>query len=708
MKVLVIDDEKHIRQSLADYLEDNGFDVITAENGRQGLEFIAGEKPDLVLLDLRMPEMDGLNVLEQGRRIIPDLPVIVISGANRIEDVVKALRYGAWDYLEKPIQNFSVLAHSVNQALEKARLIKENKAYQENLETMVRKRTRELETANTDLSRINARLHRIVETTRRLHGFVEMAHFGAKVLEEFAAHMSATDGSLYLLEEDGLHLVHSLISGHGPEFIPFPLREDGIFNTVLAQDQPFLVRDIEVEKINLPSGWQGDSNGSFLVFPIRESASSSIGIITLHKKNLPPFADQDKEIGAILSSYCCEIIRAIKAFQESRKKEVQLQQAQKMEAIGTLAGGIAHDFNNILSGIIGYAELAKMELGSNEKARKNIDQVMKGALRAGDIVSQILTFSRQAESEKKPQALYLVVQEAVKFLRSSIPSTIHIIENIASKDMVVADATQIHQVVMNLCTNAYHAMRDTGGTLSVSLMNKQPSMEDLEEGCPFGEYLALEITDTGCGIEEKNLNRVFDPYFTTKEVSQGTGLGLAVVNSIVKKHNGLVKIHSEVGKGTVITVLFPILTSFFDQTVETKFGIDTLGGTERILLVDDEQGILDSTRQILGTMGYTVSDFTDSISAFKAFAKDPDAFDLVVTDMSMPNMDGRALSEKIFSVRKDIPIILCTGYHETFTEKDAVEMGIFRYLEKPVLIQTLALAIREGMGQGEKGSGPNL
>ena len=706
MKVLVIDDEKHIRQSLSDYLEDNGFHVLTAENGQQGLAIISGEKPDLVLLDLRMPEMDGLDVLQQARKLMPDLPVIVISGANRIEDVVKALRYGAWDYLEKPIQNFTVLEHSVNQAFERAKLVKENKAYQEDLETMVQERTLELETANAHLFTLNARLHKIVETTRRLHGCIEMEHFGAKVLEEFASHMSATGGSLYLLEEKGLDLVHSLIPGHTPEFIPFPLPKGSVFDTVLAQDEPLLVQDIKAEKICLPSGWQGYSNGSFLAFPIRESQGLPMGIITLHNKSKSPFAEQDKEIGAILSSYCCETIRAIKAFQESRKKEVQLQQAQKMEAIGTLAGGIAHDFNNILSGILGYAELAKMEPDISEKGRKHIDQVMNGAKRAGEIVSQILTFSRQTESEMKPLKISLVVREAVKFLRSSIPSTIHIVENIEANDKAVADASQIHQVVMNLCTNAYHAMGQTGGTLSVSLTTVELSMEDLEEGAVFGPYLSLEITDTGCGIDEEQLNRIFDPYFTTKEVSQGTGLGLAVVSSIVKKHNGLIKVKSKVGQGTVFSVFFPVLDpslTSLDQSLEKKYDLNALRGTEKILLVDDEQGILDSTKQMLAHMGYTVITFVDSISAFKAFAIAPSAVDLVITDMSMPNMDGRELSEKVLSLRPEIPILLCTGFHETFTEKDAIEMGIHQYLHKPVPIKDLALAIRNALDK--KGPG---
>ncbi|WP_020587988.1 response regulator [Desulfobacter curvatus] len=707
MKVLVIDDEKNIRQSLAAYLEDNDYDVITAENGRQGLAFISSEKPDLVLLDLRMPGMDGIDVLRHGKKIIPDLPVIVISGANHIGGVVKALRHGAWDYLEKPIKNFTVLDHSINRALEKNRLIQENKAYQENLESMVKERTCELKNANTHLFNINARLHKIVETTQRLHGCVEMEHFGKKVLEEFAAHMAAGGGSLYLLGEDGLRLVHSIIPGHTPEFIPFPLPDDSVFKTILEKGQALLVDNIKEENIYLPSGWPGYSNGSFLAFPIREDSGNPIGVITLHNKQSPPFVAQDKEIGAILSSYCCETIRAIKAFQESKRKEIQLQQAQKMEAIGTLAGGIAHDFNNILSGIIGYAELAKMDIGNNQKAQKNIGQVMNGARRASEIVSQILTFSRQAESEMQPLKIYLIVKEAVKFLRSSIPSTIQIIEKIDAKGRVVADATQIHQVVMNLCTNAYHAMRETGGTLSIYLRNAELSREELEEGCPFGEYIALQIKDTGCGIDKKIMGRIFDPYFTTKEVSQGTGLGLAVVSSIVKKHNGMIKVYSRIGKGTVVDIFFPVFNNPLDKCTKPEYSIKNSEGTERILLVDDEHSILDCTQQMLANMGYTVSGFTDGISAFKAFEEKPDAFDLVITDMSMPNMDGRLLSEKILSLAKDTPIILCTGFHETFTEKDAAKMGIRRYLHKPVPIQTLTLAIRDELGKLGENHGTN-
>ena len=691
-KILVIDDEKYIRQSFADFLEDRNFKVLVAQNGRIGLELLKVEKPDLVLLDLRMPELDGLEVLKQGKKTMPETPMIVISGANRTRDVVQALRYGAWDYLEKPVQDFSILGHAVEKALEKARLRQENRDYQENLETMVKERTLELESANTHLSDINTRLRKIVETTQRLAGCRDIKQFGLKILDEFSTHMSATGGSLYLLEDKGLRLMHALDPGHAADFLTVPLDENSILNTLLKQGQPLLIEDIRTADTVVSSGWPGYSDGSLLAFPISDSDGRTIGAILLHNKKDPPFIHEDLEIGSILASYSSETLRAITAFDAAQKSKEQLRQSQKMEAIGTLAGGIAHDFNNILSSILGYAQLVEMNISEPDDVRKNIDQVVKGARRAGELVKQILAFSRQNESEKQPLKIYLVIKEAVKFLRSSIPSSIDIIENIHTRNMVLADATQIHQVVMNLCTNAYQAMQDKGGTLSVSLCDRM--MVDSVVLHKPGPYIELEIKDTGPGIEERFLNRIFDPYFTTKKFSQGTGLGLAVVEGIVKNHRGFIKVHSKTGCGTAVQVFFPVAGQS-DPGSQVKPLADKLTGTEKIMLVDDEEDILKTSKMILERLGYHVSEFMDGISAMAAFEADPQGFNLIITDMAMPKMDGRVLSKKILALRKDIPIILCTGYHETFTEEAALRAGIRRYVQKPLTGKDLALIIRD-------------
>ena len=278
---------------------------------------------------------------------------------------------------------------------------------------------------------------------------------------------------------------------------------------------------------------------------------------------------QDKTINILLSAAIIKdnhgintgLVVNLTDITEQKKIENQLRQSQKMEAIGTLAGGIAHDFNNILSGIFGYTQLAVMNINDSVKIKKNLDQVTKGAQRAAELVQQILAFSRQVEYKKNPLALSFIVKEAIKFLHSSIPASIKIQENISSRAMVLADSTQVHQVVMNLCTNAYHAMGHSGGILSVELSDVEitPQRESLPNSCKPGNYVKLEVKDTGHGMNKKTMERIFYPYFTTKKLDKGTGLGLAVVDGIVKKHNGFIKTYSKAGHGSIFQVFWPII-----------------------------------------------------------------------------------------------------------------------------------------------------
>ncbi len=380
-----------------------------------------------------------------------------------------------------------------------------------------------------------------------------------------------------------------------------------------------------------------------------------------------------------------------------KKMEDHIQQIQKMEAIGTLAGGIAHDFNNILSGIFGHARLVELNLDSPIKAKGHISQIVKGAQRAAGLTQQILTFSHKTEYEKQPLNLYFVVKEALNLLRSSIPSTIEIRENIISNATILADSTQIHQVIMNLCTNAYHAMRNTGGVLNVKLnkieVSDQNSVPDLN--ILPGKYFNLEVSDTGKGMDEETLRKIFDPYFTTKGVGEGTGLGLALVYGIIEDHRGYIKVYSNPGKGSIFSVFFPITDK---KELAEGQGIDTkilMGGTERVMVVDDDESILSSIKGLLEDCEYKVSTFPNAIQAFNEFKKNPYQFDLIITDMTMPKMTGDELSTKILKVRDDLPIILCTGYSENMSEIKALEIGIKKYLQKPIDSQRLLLMIRE-------------
>ncbi len=382
---------------------------------------------------------------------------------------------------------------------------------------------------------------------------------------------------------------------------------------------------------------------------------------------------------------------------ERKNLAVRLERSQKMEAIGTLAGGIAHDFNNILSGILGYAQLAMMNLKEPAKAKGHMSHIVQGAQRAAELTQQILTFSRQTEYEKQPLNLYLVVKEALKLLRSSIPTTIEINESIVSRAKVLADATQMHQVIMNLCTNAYHAMGDAGGTMTVQLdeIEISAAKDIFDHDIKPGRYFELEVSDTGVGMDDKTLLKAFDPYFTTKAFGKGTGFGLALVHAIIEEHEGYINVKSETGKGTSFYIYLPVIDADTLQQTAKQEEKAIVGGTETIMVVDDEEDIRWIVKEFLADIGYTVRMFENGAKAFKAFEKNPDGFDLIITDMAMPQMTGEELSLKVLNMRKDMPIILCTGFSESLNEAKALEIGIKKFVQKPADNVDIALYIRE-------------
>jgi len=367
-----------------------------------------------------------------------------------------------------------------------------------------------------------------------------------------------------------------------------------------------------------------------------------------------------------------------------------------MESIGTLAGGIAHDFNNILYSIIGYTELALDDTEKETQLHDNLQELLVAAHRARDLVKQILTFSRQADRKLKPLKIQLVVREALKLIRSSLPSTIEIHQKISNTcGLVMADATQIHQVAMNLLTNAYHAMEHEGGKLGVTLKEVDLDVDDLKDpGMLAGSYVCLTVEDTGAGIDEYVIDRIFEPYFSTKEKDKGTGLGLAMVHGIVKSYGGNIRVYSEPGKGTAFHVYLPVIQTQA-ETKETRIISPVEGGKERILIVDDEEQIVRMTQQMLKRLGYHVTARTSSIEALEAFRATPDKFDLVITDMTMPNMTGVHLTQKLIEIKSGIPVIICTGFSEKISEHKASIMGIRGYVMKPVVRSELAKKIRE-------------
>lgn len=379
---------------------------------------------------------------------------------------------------------------------------------------------------------------------------------------------------------------------------------------------------------------------------------------------------------------------------ERKRMETHLQQAQKMEAIGTLAGGIAHDFNNILAVIIGYTEILKMKLPEDSNEQADLDQVFEAGARAKGLIKQILTFSRQTEEEKKPIQVKLITKEALKLLKASLPSTINIQEDLQSESMVEGDPTQIHQVLMNLCTNAGHAMQKEGGVLKVDLVDVEVSSEftNTHPDMKTDSYIKLTVSDTGHGIAPTVLDRIFDPFFTTKEDVGGTGMGLSVVHGIVESYGGTIKTYSEPGNGSTFNIFFPTLKRKVDAEAKEEKPIPR--GIERILFVDDEKPIVNIGKQILEMLGYEVKTRTNSRDALKLFKKEPDKFDLVITDLTMPNITGDKLAKRLMATRPDIPIILCTGYSERINEEKARAMGIKALVSKPILKRDMAETVR--------------
>ena len=386
--------------------------------------------------------------------------------------------------------------------------------------------------------------------------------------------------------------------------------------------------------------------------------------------------------------------------------EKRLAQAQKMEAIGTLAGGIAHDFNNILSAIIGYTELSLIDIPPDSAMRKNLKQVLKAGGRAKELVQQILTYSRQREREMRPVKINLIVNEALKLLRASLPSTIQINNNISSNRAIMSDSTNIHQVIMNLCTNAGHAMQESGGLQEVSLADVDIDADFVKNhpGLNPGKFVRLTVSDTGHGMSPEVIERIFDPFFSTKRKGEGTGMGLSVVHGIVKSHSGTLTVDSAPGRGAVFSAFFPAVES--EWVPENENADLMVTGIENILFVDDEAFQADIAKKMLSRLGYHLTCCTSSVEALDLFRNSPETFDLVITDMTMPHMTGDVLARELISIRPDIPIIVCTGYSDRINSEIAGEIGIRELVMKPVVMKDIANCIRRILDEKIEQAGP--
>ncbi|MFZ5453847.1 MAG: PAS domain S-box protein [Thermodesulfobacteriota bacterium] len=411
-----------------------------------------------------------------------------------------------------------------------------------------------------------------------------------------------------------------------------------------------------------------------------------------------PIREGDQVVGTVV--VIKDISERKQAEEAKLKFEAQLRQAQKMEAIGTLAGGIAHDFNNILGAIIGYGEMIQMfHTSLDPKVKRDVDEILRAAFRAKDLVQQILTFSRRVDQDRKPIQLQMIIKESIKFLRATLPSTIEIRQFLDPEvGPVLADPTQMQQVVMNLCTNAAHAMRQEGGVLEVSLSEVVVSEGEKETlKLVTGPYAKMMVKDSGHGIPPEVLERIFDPYFTTKGMGEGTGLGLAVVEGIIQSHGGAITVESEPGIGTVFLVFIPLMERS-EITLPSETPAPIPQGEGQILFVDDEPSLAHLGQGLLTQLGFEVDAFTSSTAALAKFRQNPQRYDLAIVDLTMPQMTGVELTRELLQIKPDLPIILSSGFADQISQETLREMGFRDFILKPWSVRPLAETIKKVLG----------
>jgi len=678
MQILVVEDNENSRVLLESALAANGYKVASAENGKLALAQAVLHPPDLIISDILMPEMDGYALCQAVRadEQLCGIPFIFYTATYTDPQNEKlAMDFGADKFIVKPME-IDLLLSEIRAVLENEQEkgitssakpekneFELQKAYSETIARKIEEKVRELEEEKTLLTASEKKYRRLIEVLRDNYFF-------------------------YALDESGAltYLSPSIVNvlGYSPK--------------EFQSQFPSLIRQADSDTGIMD--YTGQSMQGIRQPPYEIEVSHKDGSLHWLEITEEPVLNDKGQVKTV-ECIAHDITKRIKTQAETKELHTRLNQAQKMEAIGTLAGGIAHDFNNILSAIIGYTELTKMMVAGDEKISGYLNKVMEAGNRAKELVQQILTFSRQAEKELKPVPIKIIIKEALKLLRASLPATIEIKHDLQSNSMVMADPSQIHQLIMNLCVNAGHAMREKGGILEVNLKDvlldaeSLPNFPDVKPGL----YLNLTVGDTGEGMSNKVLERIFNPFYSTQERGEGTGMGLSVVHGIVKSYHGAIQAFSDLGRGTTFNIFLP--------TAETVSGSDEgideelPKGTETILFIDDEPSLVEIGEQMLKSLGYSVVSQTSSPGALDLFKAQPERFDLVITDMTMPQMTGDRLAREIFAIRKEMPVILCTGFSHSIAEDKSRHTGISGLLMKPIVRSEIARVVRTALDESK-------
>jgi signal transduction histidine kinase len=512
--------------------------------------------------------------------------------------------------------------------------------------------------------------------------------------------------TLMLLDERTGELVFSVPTGpKAQELVDVRLKKGyGIAGWVADHEQAVIVNDVKSDSRFYAGMDQntGFETKSLVALPLK-AKGKLIGVLeVINKEDNSPFTPKDELLLTIFGAQAAMAIENARLYGELKdqldicvRMERDLASSEKFRALGQLSGGVAHDFNNILAAIIGYAEMTFHHLDDKERVKLCLEQILKASSRAKELVIQILAFSLQSKQEKKPVQCHLIVMESLKLLRATLPSTIEIRTDIApDTGTIMADSTQIHQVLMNLFTNARHAIGEKGGNITLRLLpvNLGAAETAAHPGLRPGRYVKLVLTDDGCGMDAYTAKQVFEPYFTTKEKGVGTGMGLAMVHGIVKSHGGAITVTSAPGKGTTFEVLFPRIDLEAEEVDDSPQELPR--GSEHILLVDDEDDLVYIGKEMLTFLGYKVTTKTNSGEALEAFQKDPGRYDLLITDMTMPGMNGDKLAVAMMKIKPVLPVIIVTGFSERFNLEKAKALGIRDLAMKPIVMRDLAATVR--------------
>jgi PAS domain S-box-containing protein len=637
LRLLLVEDSDTDEALVILHLTRGGFDpqVTRVETAHAFEHALYHGTWDLIIADYNLPTFSGFDALAIFRRSGLDFPFLLVSGTVGEDVAVQAMRGGAQDYLLK--DHLTRLAPAVIRELREARRRAERRAAESALkDSELRYRTL-VENSHDLVSEIDihGRVHYVSPNHLTITGYSQAELVGTSIFERIHT-------------DDLAHVQEKFQQRGAAEPALYRYRhKDGAWRWFESTGRAFTTAD-------------------------------------------------GREHGVIITR---DITASIEADNIRKSLEAQLRQAQKMEAIGTLAGGIAHDFNNILTGILGNMELAGLELPPGHPARNFLHDALKASNRARDLVAQILLFSRRRDQQRIVTALDRVLKEALGLLRASLPSTIEFQTDIVPGcPRVLCDATQIHQIVMNLGTNAAHAMRERGGVLTVTLglSDADPALAAAHPQLAEGRAVCLRVRDTGIGMDAPTRERMFEPFFTTKPAGEGTGLGLAVVHGIMQNHDGAITVDSKPGFGTEFRLYFPAVETGEVETVNAPVQ-PVRGNGERILLIDDEASIAQIGERMLNKLGYRATALTSSGQALAVYQQSPQSFDAIITDLTMPEITGVELARRVFQSRPDLPVILSTGFMRSLEIDRARNLGVKHFIEKPFTIQSLALLLREAL-----------